>query len=307
MCDNLEKRRDRFIQMARERHGDKYDYSLVELVEDRFTHVTIKCPVHGFFRQSQISHLSKRKNGDGYTGCRKCGNDARPNRTICIDCGCWNKYAGGAKVCKNCSAKRKESRRLRTAIKYLCRECGKPTGSRERIYCSSECRTAKSKIAVECSYCRKQVIKTPSKIKRAKKSFCGPECQRLSMIGNGDPNYASKKAKETWKKGRSARRRLDSLRYKWWRLCNRDWFTREEIDEWGRKCNSTAVGLRKRTRSVGKPNALKNVSTWDAALDVNVNRINSKRLTGKMDKWHAKVTSVSSNLKARRRYVEGKD
>ena len=53
-----------FIKKAREKHGDKYDYSKVEYVNCE-TKVCIICPQHGEFWQSPNSHLI------GH-GCPKC-------------------------------------------------------------------------------------------------------------------------------------------------------------------------------------------------------------------------------------------
>ena len=53
-----------FIKKTKEVHGDKYDYSKVEYVNDR-TKVCIICPVHGEFWQTPNCHL----NG---SGCPKC-------------------------------------------------------------------------------------------------------------------------------------------------------------------------------------------------------------------------------------------
>jgi len=54
----------KFIEKARKIHGDKYDYSKVEYVNNR-TKVCIICPEHGEFWQMPSSHL----NGHG---CQKC-------------------------------------------------------------------------------------------------------------------------------------------------------------------------------------------------------------------------------------------
>ena len=60
---------DEFIQKAKEKHGDKYDYSKVEYVNEK-TPVCIICPEHGEFWQAPRDHIRK-----GH-GCRKCaGNE----------------------------------------------------------------------------------------------------------------------------------------------------------------------------------------------------------------------------------------
>ena len=56
--------REQFIEKAKELHGDKYDYSNVEYVNNH-TKVCIICPEHGEFWQTPGSHLSG-------CGCKKC-------------------------------------------------------------------------------------------------------------------------------------------------------------------------------------------------------------------------------------------
>ena len=43
---------DDFIKRSKNIHGDKYDYSLVEYINQK-TKVKIICPVHGIFDQTQ--------------------------------------------------------------------------------------------------------------------------------------------------------------------------------------------------------------------------------------------------------------
>lgn len=61
--------KEKFIKLARKKHGDKYDYSQVEYV-DGHTKVKIVCPIHGAFKQTPSEHLSGK-------GCKKCGVDKR--------------------------------------------------------------------------------------------------------------------------------------------------------------------------------------------------------------------------------------
>ena len=67
-CANEKLREDRkdkdFIQRAKEIHGDKYDYSLVDYKNNQ-TKVKIICPIHGVFEQNAYYHV----NGGG---CPKC-------------------------------------------------------------------------------------------------------------------------------------------------------------------------------------------------------------------------------------------
>jgi tRNA(Ser,Leu) C12 N-acetylase TAN1 len=56
---------EQFIEKARAIHGDRYDYSNVEYINNK-TPVTINCPDHGLFLQAPDKHLMKR-------GCPECG------------------------------------------------------------------------------------------------------------------------------------------------------------------------------------------------------------------------------------------
>ncbi len=58
---------EEFIKKAREVHGDKYDYSKVEYVNNRIK-VCIVCPIHGEFWQRPSHHIEGR-------GCSKCGKE----------------------------------------------------------------------------------------------------------------------------------------------------------------------------------------------------------------------------------------
>lgn len=54
-----------FVEEARKIHGDKYDYSKVEYINNH-TKICIICPEHGEFWQVPSGHLRGR-------GCPKCG------------------------------------------------------------------------------------------------------------------------------------------------------------------------------------------------------------------------------------------
>ena len=64
---NYNKTTDDFIELARKIHGDKYDYSKVEYINNN-TKVCIICPEHGEFWQRPNSHLSRKQ------GCPHCAN-----------------------------------------------------------------------------------------------------------------------------------------------------------------------------------------------------------------------------------------
>jgi len=56
---------EQFVSKAKEIHGDKYDYSLVDYINNN-TKIKIICPEHGEFYQRPRGHLSGDK-------CKKCG------------------------------------------------------------------------------------------------------------------------------------------------------------------------------------------------------------------------------------------
>lgn len=61
-----------FIERARKIHGDKYDYSKTEYINNS-TKVKIICPIHGEFEQSPTSHI------DRGSGCLICGGKKKLN------------------------------------------------------------------------------------------------------------------------------------------------------------------------------------------------------------------------------------
>ena len=66
---------EQFLAQAREKHGDKYDYSLVEYVNGS-TPVTIICPIHGPFRQKPNHHVMLG------SGCRMCANRSKSEEAV---------------------------------------------------------------------------------------------------------------------------------------------------------------------------------------------------------------------------------
>lgn len=66
--DKIRLTKEQFIEKATQKHGNKYDYSLVEYV-DTNTEVTIICPIHGPFKQTPYCHLQG-------ANCQKC-NETR--------------------------------------------------------------------------------------------------------------------------------------------------------------------------------------------------------------------------------------
>lgn len=69
-CKNLNRRStNEFIEKAKNIHGDDYDYSLVQYVNNN-EKVKIICPKHGIFEQTPFNHLRD-------CGCPTCGDIVR--------------------------------------------------------------------------------------------------------------------------------------------------------------------------------------------------------------------------------------
>ncbi|MBR6517568.1 MAG: DUF723 domain-containing protein [Bacilli bacterium] len=58
---------EEFIKKAIEKHGDKYDYSLVDYINNK-TNVIVICPIHGEFLVNPYKHINR---GDGCPKCNK--------------------------------------------------------------------------------------------------------------------------------------------------------------------------------------------------------------------------------------------
>lgn len=66
------KGKDKFIEEANKVHNNKYDYSLVEYINNN-TKIKVICPIHGMSEQLPSNHL---KNG----GCFQCGRQISANK-----------------------------------------------------------------------------------------------------------------------------------------------------------------------------------------------------------------------------------
>ena len=60
---------DEYIKRAKEKHGNKYDYSKTKYISSE-QKITIICPIHGEFKQLPYDHLSG-------SGCQRCGIENR--------------------------------------------------------------------------------------------------------------------------------------------------------------------------------------------------------------------------------------
>lgn len=75
--------KDEFIKKAKEIHGDKYDYSLVNYINSK-TPVDIICPIHEIFSITPHSHIGLHGRGCPICGNLKKGNDKKLNTTTFI-------------------------------------------------------------------------------------------------------------------------------------------------------------------------------------------------------------------------------
>lgn len=80
---------DEFISKGNDIHSNRYDYSLVNYINNK-TKVKILCPIHDKFEQTPNSHLSGK-------GCSKCG-DLRKNINTKMSC---NEFLNKAKKIHN--------------------------------------------------------------------------------------------------------------------------------------------------------------------------------------------------------------
>jgi hypothetical protein len=80
ICGNLLKKENTngFIEKAKQVHGDKYDYSLVNYIDNK-TKVEIICKEHGSFLTKPNNHLSG-------SGCPKCVNNQKKTNKNFIYC-----------------------------------------------------------------------------------------------------------------------------------------------------------------------------------------------------------------------------
>lgn len=66
-----------FIEQCFEKHGNRYDYSLVEYVNSKIE-VNIICKKHGIFKQTPWGHLKQK-------GCKKCLLESKIDQRMVID------------------------------------------------------------------------------------------------------------------------------------------------------------------------------------------------------------------------------
>lgn len=68
---------EEFLKQCIDKHGNKYDYSLVKYINGD-TKIKIICDKHGVFEQKPKIHLKQ-------TGCLKCLSESKRNQKMFID------------------------------------------------------------------------------------------------------------------------------------------------------------------------------------------------------------------------------
>ena len=161
-----------FIEKAKKIHGDKYNYSKVEYVNNR-TKVCIICPEHGEFWQTPSAHLS----GHGCNECSKPVFDTlsfiekarqihgqyydyskteyvKSNKPVCIICPehgeFWqtpgNHLSG--KGCYLCNRLKADKNKISNKEKFICK--AKKVHGDKYDYSKVEYKSAKEKVCIIC-------------------------------------------------------------------------------------------------------------------------------------------------------------
>ena len=112
MKNKQAKTTEQFIEDARKKHGDKYDYSKVNYINNK-TKVCIICPVHGEFWMTPQNHLNSP------IGCHQCGKFSRRKTT--------EQFIEDAKKIQGDKFDYSEAEYVnnKTKIKLRCKTCGK--------------------------------------------------------------------------------------------------------------------------------------------------------------------------------------
>lgn len=81
-----------------------------------------------------------------------------------------------------------------------------------KLYCSPECRNKAKKIRCTCSYCGKELWKTPSEIARSKtgNTFCNKSC----ACSYNNSHFRTKENNPNWKGGKAGSRIYTILAYR---------------------------------------------------------------------------------------------
>lgn len=301
----------RWIAKARALHGDAYDYDLVTDEDYQSGKVTIVCREHGPFRQWKGQHLTKRNSGNGYMGCRKCGDESRARKTICKFCGVRAKYCP-SRVCASCAEKRKKERTNRSATRFTCPQCGAKHGKHATKFCSVACwkkSTGTTKETFSCVVCGRERVRY--KRSGLRNACCSQSCaSKYNAIlgqqraGNWDARLErGRQIRDKWKRQDSARRHKGSEVMAWARAAGIRKAVSADCD-WLRKCKSGSAMLdnRKRSSEARYRASAEHSKTWESACVMELKRLAAK--TGRrlklVDPWHRRAQNWVGNIKHRR-------
>ena len=143
---------EEFIKMAREVHGEKYDYSKVDY-KNKDTEVCIICPIHGEFWQRPHNHVT------GKQGCPECGK----------------KYAKEWQ--KNNHSKFLEKIKEKYGDKF------------SFPYIDTEYENNKSRVTVKCNVCSNTFVRRPNELICTKMDEVCPQCRKNQSIDSKSYTY----------------------------------------------------------------------------------------------------------------------
>lgn len=293
-----------FIEAGRLRNGDLYDYSRAAFNGFQNS-VILGCKRCGKWitLKNAASHYMKG------CGCKACNRDRLSPCKIC-GVGVSSKvYHKQAKRCKACCDQAKADRAKRIEEKHgkHCKACGAWFVQRDRFYCSTNCR--KSVVAkpfeFTCSYCGRQSVRDPYKVKNPDMTFCNKECQNAFQKSNYslyqtngrivDWTEKSMRAKERWVR-RKNRKKAKTEKGLWFAKCLKE-TTRSEslVGSWKKRCSAAVSSLADRWLGEFRLKSIKIVGSWDRRIQLERPRLHPKRRS----KWRQRCETASRNMRRR--------
>ena len=294
----------RFIELAKAKHGDLYDYSETVYTASQKP-VSFGCTRCGnVVRLSQAAtHLRVKNPG----GCRTCN---RSRTRICGECGIVvssAEYHSNGKKCKGCHEANALLKRMQTLKKHqkVCPGCSSMFSDRSRSFCSNECKRKHidKQLTYSCAQCGKSVRKRT--VSTARFQFCNKQCQDVFQggVGYGRSRIVyswtnrSKVAKKKYKSESSKRRKMQSESFQWWRLCKSETSSvnSSKTDSWDRRCNSAASLMRKRFEPVFRLSG-KKIWDWESKISKErIARLSVSNVSTEDLKWNNRMQHASKN------------
>lgn len=308
-----------FIAVARDTHGDKYDYSETVYAGSQQP-IEIICKIHGKFRLAQAgTHYRKKSRA---CGCRKCQwNEVVKNRTgkeadrfKCQDCKkpLEKTELDYKKRCKDCA----EKQRVASIKKKRCKGCdGFVKTSLKKNYCSHKCRRRKQNeyresitVVSNCCVCGIEVVR---KYKRDR-YCCGQVCQmKLALVDNRgcvtekDWIKHSENAKKNYKRKQSLARRRNSVGHTAM-LIVRSFVNNTADDEWAKRIASARSLLAQRLQAFDGEGKQKLCDSWSKGIFDSVKSVRSKSRRNGEGEWLKKIRMIQGCLRRRRRLLNAR-